>query len=306
MNRRDFLKATIAAGTPTLAAAMGSNAAQAAGQPEIYTAVWSAAVGTGAQYWDKPSDIQTATNFIKQQVQKGLRLVAWCVFHDHVVVNGKNTYPERYVSCWGAHGKGSGPIQILPGQKWSDFRESNQGYFKQGLRLVSVSPYNRGGEDGCAAAWSGGLGTGDQVVLKFTSWDEFNNHDENFFNDGYRLAARGFHYNSVGQPTHTGVWRKGLGNGAQFSNPEGDWNTFASFADGQHNAGRRCVSIATAIHSNQQKFVGTWGAHGWGSGEERKDTIWGLENFKNADEQNFKDGLRLVALNVTRDISASI
>ena len=302
MNRREALKGIVAASASSSALLLSGSKPSAGPGPRqpAYVGAWSGGLGNGAQRTQPASSWSQASQFAQQQHAAGRRLVSYAGFYD------SNTHTEMFAQTWGAHGKGSGAQWISPGLPWQDFKAKNDQYANQGLRLVALSQFNKTGQTTYAGAWSGGMGNAEQRIHEAVNWNEFAALDKDLFNLGFRMVARGVSYDVNGETVYASAWRKGLGNGAQRINQAMEDDEFGTWGTQQFNSGLRLVTLNTFFSHGKQKFIATYGTHGYGSGAEwvRSRPTW--NDFANEDQKQFQNGRRLVAMSTNIDTSVSL
>lgn len=72
-------------------------------------------------------------------------------------------------------------------------------------------------------------------------WTQFANNTTGYFQQGITLAAMSVFFKS-GQPRYFGVWRGGVGSGAQWASQPAPWASFAATDKGYFDQGLRLAS----------------------------------------------------------------
>jgi hypothetical protein len=303
MDRRVFLKSSVAfpiglaftkkawAGVPLLETLP-------APKPNLYVGVWRAGQGGGAQWSNPAADWDTFAAKDKSYFDQGLRIVTMSSYYDF------NQNMSKYTATWRA-GVGGGAQWTVPATDWNTFAQKTTEHFNQGLRLVAVSITNRKGQIAYAGTSRAGMGTGTQWVTQAKEWNEFSAQAQTYFGQGLRLVSLSTTYNVQGKTVYSGVWRGGVGTGAQWTIPATDWASFEAKDKGYFDNGLRLVAVSTYVKSGTPLYTGVWRA-GVGAGAPWVNTATDWDTFAAKDKTYYDQGLRLVALSLARDQSTPI
>jgi len=103
----------------------------------------------------------------------------------------------------------------------------------------------------------------------------------------------------IGPVKYVGLWRSGIGTGAQWSLPASSWSAFAAEDLKHFNNGLRLVTLDSYYdHSLKEvRYVGTW-RDGVGTGAQQTIQATGWEGFWAAHQENYGKQMRLVAVSV--------
>jgi len=197
-----------------------------------YVAVWRSGQGAGAQWTIPATDWNSFASWVKQRFNEGQYLVAVTV-----------TNRSGQLAYSGTVRSGSGAQWVNHGAEWAQFAAINAQYVAQGLRLVAVSTtYNVEGKTIYVGVWRTVQGAGQQKLSEAADWSTFSAQAKTNFTQGMRLAAVAVFFKS-GAPKYTGVWRSGMGSGAEWVSKAAEWSAFAATATSYFNQGLRLVAV---------------------------------------------------------------
>lgn len=303
MDRRTFLRGSLAlpvglaladkalAGLPLIGTAP-------APKPNLYVGVWRAAQGAGAQWSIPAADWDTFAAKDKTYFDQGLRVVAMSSYYDF------SQNMSKYTATWRG-GVGTGAQWTTPAADWDTFAAKTTQYFNQGLRMVAVSITNRKGQIAYAGTSRAGMGTGAQWVTPAKEWNDFASQAQIYFGQGLRLVSLSTTYNVQGKTVYSGVWRGGVGAGAQWVIPATNWASFVAKDKEYFDHGLRLVAVSTFVKSGQPLYTGVWRA-GVGAGAQWVNAAADWDTFAAKDKTYFDQGLRMVSLSLARDQSTPI
>ena len=263
---------------------------------ETYVGIWRSGQGSGAQ-WTQPA--QEWSSFAKADkafFDQGLRLVGVSAFYDW------NKKVPKYVGTWRS-GLGTGAQWTNPAASWAEFSQKNQGHISNGLRLVSISVFNRSGQPAYVGVWRPGSGA--QKSTQAVEWDAFAKLDKGYFDQGMRLVSISATYNAQGKTVYAAVWRGGQGTGAQWTQPAQEWSSFAKADKAFFDQGLRLATLGVFYRHGKPMYVGTWRS-GLGNGAQWINSITSWSSWAAKDKGHFNNGLRLVGIAVAQDASTPI
>jgi hypothetical protein len=265
-------------------------------KPETYVGVWHSGQGNGAQ-WTKPAlewaDFAKAD---KAFFDQGLRLVGVSALFDW------NKKVPKYVGTWRS-GLGGGAQWTNPAANWPEFSAINQGHISEGLRLVSISVFNRFGQPAYVGVWRPGSGA--QKSTAAVEWDAFTKLDKTYFDQGMRLVSISATYNVEGKTVYAAFWRGGQGTGAQWTQPAQEWDSFAKAGKAFFDKGLRLAAFSVFYNHGKPLYIGTWRS-GLGNGAEWINPATDWSSWAAKDKGYFDKGLRLVGIAVAQDTSVPI
>ena len=303
MDRRTFLKGSVAlpigmAVADKALAGLPLIETSPAPKPDLYVGVWRAGQGAGAQWSIPATDWNSFAAKDKGYFDQGLRIVALSSYYDF------NQNMSKYTATWRS-GVGTGAQWTVPASDWNTFAAKTTEHFNQGLRLVAVSITNRTGQIAYAGTSRAGMGTGAQWVTPAKEWNDFAAQAKTYFDQGLRLVSLSTTYNVQGNTVYSGVWRGGIGGGAQWTIPATDWSSFVAKDKSYFDQGLRLVAVSTFFKSGQPKYTGVWRS-GQGTGAQWVNAATDWNSFAAKDKNYFDQGLRLVSLSLVRDQSVLI
>jgi len=265
-------------------------------KPETYVGVWRNGQGNGAQ-WTKPAlEWNDFAKADKAFFDQGLRLVGVSAYMDW----SKNA--PKYVGTW-RNDLGTGAQWTNPAASWAEFSQINQGRLNEGLRLVSISVFNRSGQPAYVGVWRPGSGA--QHSTPAVEWTAFTQLDKSYFDQGLRLVSISATYDVQGRIVYSAVWRGGQGNGAQWTQPAQDWGSFAKADKAFFDQGLRLAAISVLYQHGKPLYVGTW-RNGLGNGAQWINPTTNWSSWTVQDKGYFDKGLRLVGIAVAQDASVPI
>jgi hypothetical protein len=197
-----------------------------------------------------------------------------------------------YAGVWRG---GAGTARTLPASPWPELERRDGGFVAQGLRLASVAAYyDRATETAMyTGIWRGGQGSGEQRMRPAMAWPLFVAQHAAFVKEGLRLAAfTAFDRN--GQTAYFGVWRSGLGDGAQWLFEAKPWDELVDEDRKLAVQGLRLMALAaTRDRDGQLVYAGVWQA---GSGVERLEPGLDRDDFAARNKVYRGQKLELAAL----------
>ncbi|MBA2732103.1 MAG: hypothetical protein H0U54_04335 [Acidobacteria bacterium] len=201
---------------------------------------------------------------------------------------------------------GDGSKQVLVGGlPTSEFIAKRNQLSQQGLAISSIAVYRANGQDNFIAVFEPTPNNKTVTNLLAGTWEQFAAKDKEMFDKGFRLAdiALSMDPKNARKVLYTGIWKGGLGNGAQWTDPAMSWEDFLAKAKERFNAGLRPVSMASiAVLDNVQEgsfkslFTATW-RNGLGNGALYFIPPSEGQAYTPALMKHFNDGLRTVAFN---------
>ena len=306
MNRRTFLKDSLM--LPIALAIYGGTAnsqpliinpsssrlleTSPSANPDMYVGVWRGGVGTGAQWTIPATDWNSFVAKDKGYFDQGMRIVALSSYYDF------DQKTSKYTAVWRS-GVGTGAQWTIPATDWDSFVAKDKMFVDQGLLLVAISITNRNGQIAYTGTWRS-VGKGLQFIVPAKEWDDFNKIS--LVNQHFRLVAISTTYNVQGKIVYAGVWRSGVGLGAQWRNQATDWNSFAAEDKKYFDQGLRLVAVSAVYYKGQPKYCGVWRE---GQGTDAQWTIPATDwnSFAAKAKENYDKGLRLVSLSLIKDQS---
>jgi hypothetical protein len=297
VNRRGFLKCSLM--LPLGAGIFGIPAESLASssKPIKYVGVWRGGLGRGYRF-NPAADWSSFAAKNKEHVDQGLRLVAISSYYEF------DERESKYSGVWRA-GQGSDAQLVTPAIDWNTFAAKTEQYRDQGLRLVAISVSNARGNLRYVGVWRGGQGNAVQRVHPGMEWSDFKAQDKKYFDQGLRLGAVGTTYNVEGRTVYAGVWRGGLGTGAQGYWPATNWNDFSAQANEFEDQGLRVTAISMFFKSGEPVYFSVWRS-GQGSAAQRISPAVDWSTFAARSKTYYDQGLRLVGIAVSRDQSVGL
>ena len=159
---------------------------------------------------------------------------------------------------------GDGSRQILvSGLPTGAFIAKRNQLAEQGLAISAIAVYPANDEDNYVAIFEPTSNSETVTNLLAGTWEQFAAKDMEMFNKGFRLVdiALSIDPHDVRKVRYTGVWKDGLGTGAQWTDPAMSWDDFIAKAKDRFDKGLRLVAMdAIAVGGGQHKalFAGTW------------------------------------------------
>lgn len=177
----------------------------------------------------------------------------------------------KWLHAAGLWQSGDGSKQVLVAGVTEDqlLAKSDQ-LAQQGLAISAIAAVHRWGSGRVAqyvAVFEPAPDSKTVTTLLAGTWEEFAGKDMKMFTTGFRVAdiAISPDPDHAGKVRYTAVWRGGLGDGAQCTDPAMPWDAFVAKAKERFDKGLRLVTMAsTAVldnskdHSLKALFTGTW------------------------------------------------
>ncbi len=187
----------------------------------------------------------------------------------------------------------------------SEFIAKRNQLAQQGLAISSIAVYRANGQDNFVAVFEPTPNNKSVTNLLTGTWEQFAAKDKEMFDKGFRLAdiALSMNPKSARKVLYTGIWKGGLGNGAQWTDPAMSWEDFLAKAKERFNQGLRPVSMSSiAVLDDVQKgsykgvYTATW-RDGLGNGALYFIPPSEGQAYTPALTKHFNNGLRTVAFN---------
>ena len=217
---------------------------------------------------------------MKSRVSFCIVVLFWCI----VVLGAKIAESDTaYTGVWR---KGSGEQRWATGLSYNDFKEKDETYFDQGLRLIAFDI-----KDGkYAGVWQ--PGSGEQRWRSEMTLSQFEDQDDNYFDQDLRIVAL-----DVSGGKYSAVWRPGSGEQRWWAGVDSD--KFESEDQKYYDKGLRLIILRV----RDGKFTGVWqpgsGTQWWRSGMT-------FDEFRAQDDTYFKQGLRLFSVDINNGTYAAV
>jgi hypothetical protein len=186
---------------------------------------------------------------------------------------------------------------INAAQPWSQFAQTADTYFNEGLRAVSIATaLDPTGQVLYSAIFHSGQGTDAQWINTAAPWASFAQTVDTYFNQGLRLVSISTVTGSDGQILYTGVFRGGQGDGAQWVSRAEDHIDFFRTVANQESLGLQLIATATAIGSDGNLVYTGLFRNGPGNDGQTHEASLFWSGFADHTDYERSQGFRLIAI----------